>query len=479
VVLYDAGSDSREVLTFGFEREDFEVLGCDAADEARRLLEFSSAPVLVVSVGTNSATRAEALSFIGALRDDETKSGVAIVALGRRDLREEVLRAGADEFVSWPAFIRDAVTLSRLALATRSDRGAGLVGLLEDYEVYFLVRALAAASRSAVIELERAGKKAFLHIAQGSLVAARVGRLAGAAAFNHLLLWGEATLRLRFVSPPGERKIESPVEDLLQAGVRFVREFEQLASRVGGPQASFEKRPDKFDDPSIKIPTEVRRFADTVASGATLVDLVEASPFKPFDTIKVCYRLCELGLISRRDPVRSISPLTAQLAVRDWLLGTATAQLRSTVTEAGRRAAEAYAEAAAQRAREERPSDDLFASEALARDPRLPGGNGAPATTLEDAPTSPREAVRGPSARNKHRGKEPKRAKAPPPAPGTPELSAPATLETSTPDEPVFDPIDEAFFAREAELSQVQPVETFDDLDETARKRRLARKKKR
>jgi hypothetical protein len=51
--------------------------------------------------------------------------------------------------------------------------------------------------------------------------------------------------------------------------------------------------------------------------------------------------------------------------------------------------------------------------------------------------------------------------------------------EASVPDEPVFDAIDEAFFAREAELAQVQPVETFDDLDETGRKRRLARKKKR
>jgi len=506
VVIYDAGSHSREALTFGFEREDFEVLSTDRAEEALQLLEVSKAPILAVSIGTGSSERAEALSFVGTLRD-AVKRPVAVVVLGRRDLREDALRAGADEFVAWPAFIRDAVTLARLAVAARADHGgAGLSGLLEDYEVYFLVRALAAAGRSALIEVERAGHKAQLHFARGELVAARVGRLSGIAAFHHLLLWAEATLKLRFVSPPGERKIHAPIDDLLQSGVRFVEEFEKLAKRVGGPQATFEKRPERFADPTLKVPPEVRRFAETVVSGATLVDLVEASPFKPFDTIKVCYRLCDLGLVARRDPVRSISPLTAQLAVRDWLLGTATAPQRSTVTEAGRRAAEAYAEAAAARAKvEPAESDALFNDGPTAKE------DATPALVIDEAPSAPREPERGPAARNKRRPSQeqvavPEAAKlspaqrasaaeAPKPRSKSAERSAgisapkasvekraakiaPAAIEQAPVKEPVFDEVDEAFFAKEAELSRVEAAESFDDLDESMRHRKLSPKKK-
>ena len=514
----DEAAESRDALTFGFERDDFDVYCAEKAEEAQQLLEVSNAPLLVVSIGSSVDARSDAMSFIGALRESAKHKGVAIVALGRRELREDSLRAGADEFVAWPAFIRDAVTLSRLAIAARvsesgavaqtSQSGTDVRGELEDYGVYFLVRALASAGRSAVVEIDRASHKAHLHFARGELVTAKVGRLSGVAALHHLLLWGEASLRLRFVSPPGERKIQAPIDDLLQTGVAFVAEFEKLAERVGGPQATFEKRPERFSDPSVKVPPEVRAFAETVVGGGTLVDLVEGSPFKPFDTIKVCYRLCDLGLVSKRDPVRSISPLTAQLAVRDWLLGTATPEPRSTVTEAGRRAAEAYADAAAQRSRRQAAeSDELFseksAPEKMAsssssdvereRPPvAIPPIAVVPAAVapvasaaaepvavqaplaIDDAPTAPREATKGPVARNKRRQK------------GQPEARAvvvaaaptPVVEQISAQPESLFDDIDEEFFAKEADLQKLDPVETFDDLDGPASGRKSSVKRK-
>ena len=509
VVIFDPESSSRDALSFGFEREDFEVFATSSADEAQEMVRVAGAPLLVVSIGVGSATRAEALSFIGTLRDDPARKGLAVVALGRRDTREDALRAGADEFVSWPAFIRDAVTLSRLAIATRADSmGGGLSGLIEDYEVYFLIRALAAAGRSAVIELERAGHKGQIHMVRGEIAHARVGRLSGVGAFHHLLLWAEAALRLRFTTPPGERKIDVHIEDLLQSGVHFVGEFEKLAQRVGGPQAMFERRVDRLRDPSFddsKVPPAVRSFAEAVPTGATLVDLVELSPFKPFDTIKVCYRLCELGLIAKRDPVRSISPLTAQLAVRDWLLGTATPEPRSTVTEAGRRAAEAYAEAASQRAQAEpAPADELFTAPPSRTAPSRTAASRTaasrtaatpsparhtppiPTPVAEDAPTAPREAARGPSARNKSKQGKSKTqlAKAAAPSADAPSDTGKTArfpreaVEEAAVQEPVFDEVDEAFFAREAEIGQVDPVENFDDLDHTGAQRKLSQKRK-
>ncbi len=505
VVIYDSSAESRDALTFGFERDDFEVYCAERAEEALQLLGVANAPLLVVSIGSSIEDRTAALSFIGGLRETPQFKQVAIVALGRRELREDCLRAGSDEFVAWPAFIRDAVTLARLAIAARGDESGNAVnGLLEDYEVYFLVRALASAGRSAMIELERAGHKGQLHFARGELVAARVGRLSGVAAVHHLFLWAEASMRLRFSSPPGERKIHAPIDDLLQSGVKFVEDFEKLAERVGGPQATFEKRPEKFADGSIKVPPEVRAFAETVTGGATLIDLVEASPFKPFDTIKVCFRLCDLGFMVKRDPVRSISPLTAQLAVRDWLLGTAVPEPRSTVTEAGRRAAEAYADAAAERARHQSAeSDELFtdavrppaavapvAAPTVVETPgeRPSAAPPVPVAVEDEVPTAPREPVKGPAARNKRRQSEQKsEERAAVLAPAKPPV-AEATLplaklsreavEEAHVKEAVFDEMDEAFFAEEHELATVEPVETFDDLDESLRHRKLSPKRK-
>src|SRR5206468_1196702 len=95
-----------------------------------------------------------------------------------------------------------------------------------------------------------------------------------------------------------------------------------------------------------------------------LIDIVEDSPFKPFDTIKITFRLAELGAIVRQPSPRDVSPLTAQLAVRDWLLGAPSVEPRPSVpsglTEAGRRAAEAYAEERAARAAERSPADELL-----------------------------------------------------------------------------------------------------------------------
>ena len=501
VVLYDAGSKSTDALTFGFEREDFEVFATQVASEASSLLELSKATVLAVSIGTDPEARAEALELVASLRDRGSKRALAVVVLGRRELREDALRAGADEFVAWPAFIRDAVTLARLAIAARPD-GGGISGLLEDYEVYFLVRALAAAGRSAVVELERAGHKGQLHFARGELVAARAGRLSGVPALHHLMLWGEASLKLRFSSPPGERKIHAPIDELLASGLRFVDGFEKLAARVGGPQSTFEKRPDKIADPSLKVPPEVRRFAESLVSGATLVDIVESSPFKAFDTIKVCYRLCELGLVARRDPVRPISPLTAQVAVRDRLHGTAPPEARSTVTEAGRRAAEAYASHAARASDESNESDELFGDETVRQEKLEPEPDEAEptvATTTLDAASPVVASLAEPRVDSfadiktdtEHTQldapSEPKvvvmpqavvvpQAVVPPAVVPQAVAARPAGGEHPAPH--TFDEVDEAFFAKEAELHRVAAVETFDDLDDSKRVKKNAPAKK-
>jgi DNA-binding response OmpR family regulator len=398
LVVLDSNPRSSAALSFGFQREGFHVYSTADSGDALAMAQTRAAQLLVVSTQNGGS---EPLDLVGKLREVETTRELPIVVLGERRVREPALRAGADEFVARPAFIRDVVTLSKLAVAMRQDGDReGVIGLLEDYGLYFLTRALAVAGRSAVLELDRQNRKGEVHISKGEVVSAKLGRMSGLPAFNQLLLWGEASMHLRFDSPTGERKINLSVDEVLTQGAEFAKTFDQLAERIGGAQAVFRQSPTRAADARSQIPPEVLSLVKLYDGKRPVIDLVEDSPFKPVDTIKISFRLLELGAIERIESTHVDSPLTARLAVRDWLLGApGGGDDRSTVTEAGRRAAEAYAEEEARRAKEKRPSEDLLpvGADTLVDVPRptlAPPKNGAgepaaPQMSIHDAPTAP------------------------------------------------------------------------------------------
>ena len=525
LVVLDAGGRSGAALAFGFERAGYRVYATRDPEDALAMAQTRVPQLLVVSLEGG-----DALSVVGRLREEAPTRELPVVAVGERGRREEALRAGVDEFVTRPAFIRDVLTLARLAVAVRQDGDdGGVVGLLEDYGLFFLVRALAVAGRSGVLELERGRRVGEVHFAKGVVVAARAGRMSGVPAFHHLLLWGEASLSLRFESPAGERRVAMTVDELLESGAAFAHQFESLASRVGGPLAVYAHEPRRAAEVRAQIPGEVMALVKQYDGRKPLIDIVEDSPFKPFDTIKITYRLAELGAISRRE-TRETTPLSAQLAVRDWLLGgdgererpqTATP---SGVTEAGRRAAEAYAAEMSARAAERSPADDLFDDRAqlraaaaarpearAARGAKKKGRQGRGEPARREAARTAAPAAKPAAAASKPAAAAPKPAAAtsPPrtaPAKGTPAPKStsaaaraaaakpalsPAVLPAPSPaeqpaklspqaaarasgKEPVFDAVEEEFFAREAELHRPPTVDTFDDLEPRPQRRKLS-----
>jgi hypothetical protein len=157
---------------------------------------------------------------------------------------------------------------------------------------------------------------------------------------------------------------------------------------------------------------------------------------------------------------REATPLTERLAVRDWLLGGAEeheprprAGSAGGVTEAGRRAAEAYAAEAAKRAAATSPADDILDDSAAFR---------AAAEKLQAK--APRPAAAAKSKKKKDAAAASK--KEPPKKESKGKLSAQAAAQAAT-KEPMFDAVDEEFFAREAELWHAPPHDSFDDLEPT------------
>jgi CheY-like chemotaxis protein len=401
LVVLDSNARTRSALTFGFERVGYKVYATAESADALAMAQTRVPQLVIASMQSDGETESahEALTLVGRLREESTTRELPIVVLGERGAREPALRAGADEFVARPAFIRDVLTLARLAVALRQDGDeAGVAGLLEDYGLYFLTRALAVAGRTGVLELERSRRSGEVRFVQGEVVAARVGRMSGVPAFHHLLLWGEASMQLRFETPAGERKINVPIDELLSTGAAFAREFDALSARIGGVQAVYRQEPRRAAEARAQIPTEVMSLVKHYDGKRPFIDVVEDSGFKALDTIKITYRLHQLGVIERVEVAGAGEPLSAQLAVRDWLLGAQIEAERSTVTEAGRRAAEAIAEAHARRAEPPPAAPD---EEILDDTQKVRTAAGTPSAVVEDGPTAPREGERGPQARNK------------------------------------------------------------------------------
>lgn len=453
LVVLDAAGRSGAALAFGFERAGYKVYATRDADDALAMAQTRVPQLVVVAVDGG-----DALSFAGRLREVPATRELPVVAIGDGARREEALRAGVDEFVTRPAFIRDVLTLSRLAVAVRQDGDdGGVVGLLEDYGLYFLVRAIAVAGRSGVLELERGRRLGEVDVAKGVVVGARVGRMSGVAAFHHLLLWGEASLALRFESPASERRIAVATEALLESGARFARDFETLAARVGGPLAVYAHEPRRAAEARGQIPAEVMVLVKQYDGRKPLIDIVEDSPFKPFDTIKITFRLAELGAIVRRE-TRHATPLTERLAVRDWLLGggdeprerPVNGAAASGVTEAGRRAAEAYHAAESARGRAKSPADDI----------------------LDDSGTVRAVAATQPARKKTSAAKKAKKPAAAAAAESPAKLS-PQAMAAAPEKEPLFDPLEEDFFAREADLHRPAAVENFDDLEPQGKRKPL------
>jgi hypothetical protein len=259
----------------------------------------------------------------------------------------------------------------------------------------------------------------------------------------------------------------------------------------------YRQEPRKAAEVRGNIPPEVLSVLKIYDGKRPLIDIVEDSPFKALDTIKVTYRLLEMGIVERVSANGGPSPLTAQLAVRDWLLGAAAPPEpggTTTVTEAGRRAAEAYAEEQARRAATPAPAAELLDDTAKVRTHAA-----APAAEIHDKPT----AKKKPKKKPKH-AKEAKRAPVPAPAPipaddtdrvarvelrpsadqsaipqvvldgdstaPFPRLTAEAPVPMPPPPAPPvkeihFTDVEEDFFARESEIAKITPAESFDDLE--------------
>lgn len=314
VVAPGSGSDARAArqIRLGFARE-----GLPA--------EVTEAPAgrddagLIVVAGTGAG----ALERVRAARHllDERAADTTLLFVGQGVTHGEVREAGADEAVLLPAYLRDVVTLGRLLRGVPASQRAHLVGsLAETTGVYTLVRALCALGRSVVLTLMRGLRRGEVRFYDGEVTSAQVGLIHGQAALHQLLLWTDARFEVEHEEVVRRQQIPLSPEELFADAERFLEGVRDASGQLS-PSMVLEQDVPKLHALGDKIPAEVMSVLRMFDGYRVLADVLEDSPYRVFETLRVTQRALDVGLLRIIEAQRPRATWRAVLAIEEWLVG--------------------------------------------------------------------------------------------------------------------------------------------------------------
>jgi len=313
IVLNPDPRASRQVQ-LGFEREGVPAVAGNGTP-------FPSDAGLVLVGGSDGAS----LEMLEKARKElaGAQLDIPVVFAGRGVQRHEAERAGADEVVLQPAYLRDVVTVGRLLRGIPAAHRAHLAGsLVETTGVYTLVRALSSLGRSAVLTLIRGLRRGEVRFYHGEVTSAQVGLIHGQAALHQLLLWTDARFDFHREDIVRRHQIPLSPDELFADAERFLEGVRDAAGNLS-PATVLEQDVQRIHDHGKQIPTEVYGVLRMFDGHRVLADVLEDSPYRVFETLRVAQRALEAGLLRIAEAHRPRTTWRAMLSIEEWLVGDA------------------------------------------------------------------------------------------------------------------------------------------------------------
>ncbi|MCG5054929.1 MAG: hypothetical protein KA712_18340 [Myxococcales bacterium] len=320
VLVIDSDPKGLRTVAFGFERDGCRVSTVSTVDAG--LAAAASAHPDAVVVALRQGAQASRFIIEG-LAEGLSALKVPVVALGTEEQKRALGPHNPVDFLPLPAYLRDVITITRMRAARREDDGKDplVQGALSEYGLFFLIRAFATLKTSAVVQVERANRKGELRFAKGELRTAQVGTITGAPALNQMLLWEEAALEVRFRAVTARSQLNKKAADLLDDAERFLRDFTHTARTLGSAHTVYELS-GGTDRPDLQA--EVAPVLRLFDGQRTVADVLDESPFRVFDTLRIISRFVDTGTIQRKpgvEPKPSVSTAAASPLMEAWLRG--------------------------------------------------------------------------------------------------------------------------------------------------------------
>ena len=303
LLLVDADLHGLETLTYGFEREGRKVIRTSDLTRAVQLSR-TSAPTLSVVMLREPAQ--PALDVIASLRGVHRQ--LPILALGPAQLQAAARDAGANDYLATPTFVRDVVTVAKLvALAVETEASADQTdaeAALSDFHgLYYLLRAMAATTRSCVLRLARGPQRAEIRFANGKVVSATARALQHLPALHHVLLWEEAGVSIKMGPVTASSQFPLSAQEVLDECERFLRDFAHAAKELGPSGTIYVPAAGSPQVAGIQH-SQMVPLIKLFDGRRGLADVVQESPFRIFDTVRMIKRLRDAGALLERAPVR-------------------------------------------------------------------------------------------------------------------------------------------------------------------------------
>jgi hypothetical protein len=315
VIVLDPEPRAGRQLLLGFAREGIAATAPPVDEDLGKLaIEIDGAGLVVVGGRVELVKRTREL--VG--------NTVPIVFAGRGVRRSEAETAGADEVILAPAHLRDVVTIGRILHGVPANQRAHVVGsLAETTGVYTLVRALSAIGRSAVLTLIRGLRRGEVRFYHGEVTSAQVGLIHGQAALHQLLLWTDARYDYHHEDVVRRQQIPLTPDELFADAERFLLGVRDSAGKLS-PAMVLEQDVPLVHSFGKQIPTEVHGVLRMFDGHRVLADVLEDSPYRVFETLRVAQRALEIGLLKIAPSPRPKATWKALLAIEEWLVGSET-----------------------------------------------------------------------------------------------------------------------------------------------------------
>ena len=323
VIVLDPDPRASRQVRLGFEREAVPAIAADVPSDISRLAGLPLVDASLVVVGGVDGVAVELVKRTRALIE-ASGADIPIVFAGRGVDRAAITAAGADEVMLQPAYLRDVVTIGRLLRDVPAKKRRHLNGsLAETTGVYTLVRALAALGRSAVLTLIRGLRRGEIRFYHGEVTAAQVGLIHGQAALHQLLLWTDARFDFHHEDIVRRQQIPLTADELFADAERFLEGVRECAGRLS-PAMVLDQDVTRVQQLGTQVPTEVHGVLRMFDGHRVLADILEDSPYRVFETLRVTQRAVEAGLLKPVEGQRPKATWRAVLAIEEWLVGSET-----------------------------------------------------------------------------------------------------------------------------------------------------------
>jgi CheY-like chemotaxis protein len=293
LLLFDPDPSGLDTLIYGFEKDGCSVTGTADPAKALDLIQSANPTLVLVNLRDSEQT---GLDLLRATSSNPRTRNLACVAIGREELRPAALAAGAFVFLSVPLFVRDVLGACRLVRAasipgSRPSPDTEVALKLADLDgMYFVVRAMAVMGRSTAIELRRETKRGELRFIDGTLSSAQLGSVEGLPALHHMLLWEDGELNFKFKNVVRRgSQLSMRSSEVIEECDRFLRDFAHEAKDLGIARTVY-AADEAGVQPSDALPSEVVPVLRLFDGHRDLAQVLEESPFRIFDTLKIIKR---------------------------------------------------------------------------------------------------------------------------------------------------------------------------------------------